>query len=299
MYRLLNTVLCCTLLIHLPVFAANDAPATAEAMLAEVEQLMASDLDDAEELLEELLAKSPDSAAAHFLCGQVMGQQASNAIFSALSYAGKSLDCFKKAVELAPENPDYRFGLMIYYLSAPGIAGGDSDLAWEQASAIDDIDAVIGIRAKLRFYRQTENKQAYTELLHGAQKAYPEHAEFHYLQGLYLQEEAQFAEALEAFNHAVAASVDQAQYYQLSALYQIGRNAVFSKQFTEAGTAALQRFIELDPDEPNLPTAPWAHFRLAQLYQQSNNTEALTRHLQLAKAGADEALLKSIKAAFD
>ncbi|MDC8829517.1 tetratricopeptide repeat protein [Alteromonas gilva] len=294
-HQRLIILLCCALLICLPVFANADI----NMQLAEVTKRMAGDLDEAEELIEEVMASYPDNAAAHFLCGQIMGQQASNAIFSAMSYAGKSLDCFKKAVELAPENTDYRLGLMIYYLSAPGIAGGDTDLAWEHASAIEDLDALAGIRAKLRFYRQTENEQGYSELLHGAQRAYADHAEFHYLLGLHLQQQEQFAPALEAFNQAVAANIDEEQHFHLSALYQIGRNAVFSEQFTEQGTAALQRFIDIGPDKPNLPTVPWAHFRLAQLYKHSNNLEALTHHLALAKTSADDTLQKSIKAAFD
>ncbi|GAB2907280.1 hypothetical protein [Rheinheimera gaetbuli] len=51
--------------------------------------------------------------------------------FLALSYAKKSLPCLEQAVALQPHNISYSKGLMSFYLGAPGIAGGDKQLAWQ------------------------------------------------------------------------------------------------------------------------------------------------------------------------
>ena len=75
-----------------------DAPAAqVDKLLEQAQTSLSSDIDDAEEKIEEALELAPKRADVHFLCGQVMGIQASQSIFSALSYASKSLDCFKQA----------------------------------------------------------------------------------------------------------------------------------------------------------------------------------------------------------
>ena len=122
-------------------------------LLEQAQTLLGSDIDDAEEKIEEALELAPQRADVHFLCGQVMGIQASQSIFSALSYAGKSLDCFKQAATLEPQNTDYKFGLMMFYLGAPGIAGGDTELAWQLVNDIAALDEQAGMRAKLNYYR--------------------------------------------------------------------------------------------------------------------------------------------------
>ena len=81
------------------------------------------DLDDAESLIKSTIKTFPDNAEAHLACGEIMGRQAADAIFSALSYAKKSLNCLRRASQLSPEAPRYRRALITFYLVAPGIAG--------------------------------------------------------------------------------------------------------------------------------------------------------------------------------
>ena len=214
-----------------------DAPADkVDKLLEQAQALLGSDIDDAEEKIEEALELAPKRADVHFLCGQVMGIQASQSIFSALSYAGKSLDCFKQAVQLEPQNTDYKFGLMMFYLGAPGIAGGDTELAWQQVNDIAALDEQAGMRAKLNYYRQTDDDKAYTETITSAQQRYPDHAEFYYQHGLALQQQEQYEQALAQFTQATNAPIDDEEaHFKLSALYQIGRNAVFSKQSVQQG----------------------------------------------------------------
>ena len=97
---------------------------------------VADDADDAETLIEQALATSPDDAELQFWCGRVMGVQAQQAFLSALSYAKRSLACFQQAVALAPDKVDYRIGLMRFYLGAPSFAGVVPELAWFLVDAI-------------------------------------------------------------------------------------------------------------------------------------------------------------------
>ena len=77
-----------------PFTLANTPPNQVDKLLEQAQTLLGDDPDEAEEKIEAALELAPKRADVHFLCGQVMGIQASQSIFSALSYAGKSLDCF-------------------------------------------------------------------------------------------------------------------------------------------------------------------------------------------------------------
>ena len=264
-------------------------------LLEQAQTLLGSDIDDAEDKIEEALELAPKRADVHFLCGQVMGIQASQSVFSALSYAGKSLDCFKQAALLEPQNTDYKYGLMMFYLSAPGIAGGDTELAWQQVNEITALDEQAGLRAKLNYYRQTDDNEAYTKTMASAQQRYPDHAEFYYQHGLALQQQEQYEQALAQFTQATNATIDDEEaHFKLSALYQIGRNAVFSKQSVQQGIEALLAYVEAVPADTGLPSEQWAHFRLAQLYRLTSATDAVKQHLKLAASTDDKQLQDNI-----
>tara|TARA_Y100001968_G_scaffold213801_1_gene196727 strand:+ start:1541 stop:2437 length:897 start_codon:yes stop_codon:yes gene_type:complete len=264
-------------------------------LLEQAQTLLGSDIDDAEEKIEEALELAPQRADVHFLCGQVMGIQASQSIFSALSYAGKSLDCFKQAATLEPQNTDYKFGLMMFYLGAPGIAGGDTELAWQLVNDIAALDEQAGMRAKLNYYRQTDDEKTYTKTMTSAQQRYPDHAEFYYQHGLALQQKEQYEQALAQFSQATQATIDDEEaHFKLNALYQIGRNAVFSKQSVQQGIEALLAYLEAVPADEGLPSAQWAHFRLAQLYRLTSATDAVNQHLKLAAETDDKRLQDSL-----
>jgi len=254
-----------------------------------------ADLDNAEKYIEQALELAPQSAQIQFACGRIMSKQASDAIFSALSYANKSLDCFKSAVALAPTNIEYRSGLMSFYLGAPSIAGGDEELAFEQVQAIEKLDALRGARAKLRFFREIEDLKSFEVVLRKGVEAFPNHAEFYYRLGLFLQENKQYEEANQQFHLSIKAGIDDDLEFKLNAWYQVGRTALFSKTNLEKGIAALQYFIDNSSNSSKVPSNEWANFRIAQLYRLANNKEKASAHLALISDSNDESLLRAIK----
>lgn len=285
-----------SLLIAMPTIA-NTSQEQADQLLAQAQLLISNDIDDAEELIEEALEVFPQRADVNYLCGQIMGIQASQSIFSALSYAGKSLDCFKQAASLEPANTEYQFGLMMFYLQAPGIAGGDTEKAWKLVNDISAIDAIAGVRAELQYYANTDDEEAYEEAISNALTTYPDHAEFYYRHGLDLQKDKKFSEALNAFKQATDADIDDPKaHFKLSALYQIGRNAVLSELAIMEGIDALQRYLDRSVEVENLPSVQWAHYRLAQLYQLNGNNPPIQQHLKLAAKTDDKQLLERLEA---
>ena len=119
-------------------------------------ELIDTNLDEAERIITSVLEKNPSHAMVNFYCGRIMGRQAGDAFFSALSYAKKSLRCLKKAVELEPNNIKFRKGLVNFYLGAPSIAGGDEGLALEQIKAIKRMDPRQALSTEFNFYRKID-----------------------------------------------------------------------------------------------------------------------------------------------
>ncbi|MFC3093127.1 hypothetical protein DRW07_02760 [Alteromonas sediminis] len=263
--------------------------------LTQAKAAMGTDLDRAEALIEKALADTPNDADVQFTCGRIMGKQAENAIFSALSYAKKSLRCLQRAVTLQPHNTDYRKALMHFYLGVPGIAGGDKALAWQQVEQIATIDSLQGVKAELSYYRETEQSSQYEQLLATSRDTYPDHAEFHYRYGLVLQQKQQYGEAMDMFEHAINAPEDDDNTFVMNAYYQIGRTAVFSEQQVDNGIKALNHYLTQTLDSRRLPEKHWAHFRLAQLHDLAGNESMKKQHFTLASESNDKALQRELR----
>ena len=293
--------------VHFPVAQAQSS---VEASTTQIAGLIDTDIDKAEAMIEALLEKAPTNPEAHFLCGRIMGRQASDAIFSALSYAGKSLKCFKTAVSLAPTDVRYRQGLLRFYLGAPAIAGGSEELAKQQVEKIRQIDAVEGARAEIVLLDSTENSLRLITRLAEFRRLYPEVPGFHFRHGLLLQEQRRFEDAYTAFTQALSAAEkawvpdypdatertsdhQKTQSDYVNALYQIGRNAVFSENHIEHGISALLQYVDYVSQAGPFDGAPpkaWGYLRLAQLYSLQGETEKVEQNLALTGNSEDQAL---------
>ncbi|WP_414829611.1 hypothetical protein [Alteromonas sp. H39] len=305
--------------IAMPITEAQ-AQSAVETSLTRVTALIETDIDKAETLIEGLLEDAPANPEVHFLCGRIMGRQASDAIFSALSYAGKSLDCFKAAVSLAPSSVRYQQGLLRFYLGAPAIAGGSEALAREQVEKIRQINPVEGAKAELMLLASIAEPQQLSARLAELREQYPEVSDFHFRHGLQLQEQNQYGAAYEAFIEALSAAEkslvtngletpesiangeiaddEQAQRDYLNALYQIGRNAVFSQAHIEHGIRALRQYVtHLEKGEAltGAPPITWGYLRLAQLHSLEGETEKMRQNLTLAEKSEDKALHKAAR----
>ncbi len=87
-------------------------------------------LDRVQELAEKAVKQPLNTAFVQFSYGIIMSIVAQNSIFlNALGYVKKSLSGHAQAVALEPNNIPYRQSLLGYHLNAPGIAGGDKDIA--------------------------------------------------------------------------------------------------------------------------------------------------------------------------
>ncbi|MBN2858070.1 MAG: tetratricopeptide repeat protein, partial [Candidatus Delongbacteria bacterium] len=154
-----------------------------------------------------------------------------------------------------------------YKFNAPSIGGGDKEEAWKQAEEIAKLSTAEGHKLKGQFYSQEKNYEKavieYDEIL----KLEPENTHIYYLKGIAYQQAEKYNEALNSFESALKIDPEA-----LESLYQIGRNAVFSKTGLDRGIEALNEYLKHKPDK-TLPQTDAAYWRLAMIYQIKNDIE--------------------------
>lgn len=166
-----------------------NAKNNADYFLTKAIEAINSDLDEVENYIEKALELSPNGSKINFVCGRIMGKQAGDSTIFALSYAGKTLVCPKDAVKNAPANIVYRKALLNFYLGAPSIAGGDTELALQQVHKITELDRLQGALAEIKYLRDTQLAELLLRRFKAFSRDFPNDSEIHFKYGLHLQEQ--------------------------------------------------------------------------------------------------------------
>ena len=112
-------------------------------------QYQAGDFDDASDTLEDFHPQHPNDSEAYYLSGLVYLALINEVnIFKKVGMANKALSSWKASVAADSGNLDSRYAIFAYYASAPGIAGGDMEIATEQMNEIEQLDKGYGAMAK-------------------------------------------------------------------------------------------------------------------------------------------------------
>ncbi len=123
--------------------------------------------DDAIKNLEQAEKLDPKNALIHYWLAHAYGEKASHSFFmTATGWARKTVDEFKTASNLAPDDLDVRFDLIDYFLQAPGFLGGGRDKAETQAAEIARISPRKGYLARAQIFEDKKDwERARNELL--------------------------------------------------------------------------------------------------------------------------------------
>lgn len=188
--------------------------------------LRRGDFEESAKLLERASQLDPQSGHYQNELGDAYGLWAQRApLFSKLGLAKKCLAAYERAVELEPDNIEYRLSLMTYYVEAPRFAGGNMDKAFEIARDVQRRDSFQGGLTLAGLYTsQKKWTQAFAEI-DALQKKFPDKTE-----------------------------VD----------YQVGRIAAASGQQLDRGKNALKRYLTTTPQRGQ-PSLANAHFRLGEI----------------------------------
>jgi tetratricopeptide (TPR) repeat protein len=260
--RILPFVLC---LIATSLFAATGP----ELFQQGREALSKGELDKAVGLFQKAVAAKPNESDYHFWLGSAYGNQAMKAnMVSQVSLAKKTLAEFEKAVQLDPNNIEARFGLIDYYLRAPGFMGGGEDKAIQQAAEVKKREGLAGHRAYARIYmRQKKNDLARKELVEAVREQ-PNSAKAHFYLGNFLLNDKNFANAVHEYEYAIKLdSTFMPSWLRLGqAISQSGTNY-------PRGEEAIRKYLAYKPtyDEPQHVGA-W--YWLGQIYEKQGKRDA-------------------------
>jgi tetratricopeptide (TPR) repeat protein len=229
------------------------------------------------EWMEKSIALEPSSAEDHLGLGRAYGYQAIRAsVLKQPALAKRVRKEFEQASSLDPDNLEARFGLIEFYLQAPGILGGSEKKAKEQAEQVRKRDALEGHRA---FGRIAEHGKDFDRALHEYERAaaeFPEKSEPSYWTGALHARRKDYAKAFEVYEKLL-----EKNPAEMTACYQIGRVAALSGERLERGTECLRSYLRHEPwpEEPSLASA---HSRLGLHYEKKGSRDLARREYSAA-----------------
>jgi tetratricopeptide (TPR) repeat protein len=233
--------------------------------------------DLAIEWMERSIALEPSSAEYHLWLGRAYGYQAIRAsVLKQPALAKKVRKEFEQASRLDPDNLEARFGLIEFYLQAPGILGGSEKKAKEQAEEVRKRNELQGHRA---FGRIAEHGKDFDQALREYERAgaeFAEKAEPAYWTGALYTRRKEYAKAFDVYEKLL-----EKNPAEMAACYQIGRVAALSGERLERGAECLRSYLlrEPGPDDPSLASA---HYRLGLLYEKKGSRELARREYSAA-----------------
>ncbi|MCK5147364.1 tetratricopeptide repeat protein [bacterium] len=210
-----------------------------------------------------------DVANYHYWLAMASGQRAGNAgILKKAGLAKKAKKAALQAVALNPTFIDARFFLVQYYTFAPGLFGGSTEKALEQAQAIEKLDEKRGREAFLAVYAKNKEWDKCEHLYKTLITDYPEDVQYSYNLGMMYQDQKFFDKAFRIFEECIKKHPDD-----LSALYQLGRTSIFSEQQLDRGIDCFKEFIIKSTDDDQ-PTDADAYWRMGMIYELKLDHEA-------------------------
>lgn len=224
------------------------------------------------------IALQPRSAKYQLLLGDALSNYVNDVgMFSKLGIAHQIEGAYQQAVQLEPGNADARFSLAMFYLMAPGIAGGSDAKAAEQIATLDKLDIVEADTAQAQQAGHAKQYAQAETLLRKAAAASKDSSGLVTL-GEYLVSHKQPAAALAAFQQAA-----RDYPHEPDAYYQIGKMASEGKASAQAGIAALDTYLgtAIDWTKGDAPYSR-AHYRLAKIRAQAGDADKAKAEYRLA-----------------
>jgi tetratricopeptide (TPR) repeat protein len=236
-------------------------------------------LDDAVEWLEKAVELDDRQAPYHLNLGNAYGLQAMDAnILRQAILARRAKGQFDRAVELAPGDLDARWGLMRYYVVAPGLLGGDVGKALGQAAEIAKRDPFRGMNAHALVYSQTKDYPALIAELERGVRQFPDSL------GVWFG----LATAYEAAGRPAASfelleGLIRRKPNALAAYYQLGRVGAVTGQRLDRAEQAMTRYLQSRPG-PADPPLTFAHWRMGMIYERQGRRDPAKAEYRTALA---------------
>jgi len=294
-----------------PRMRANPKDAEAAFVMSRI-HLLRGNLDEALKLAEQAAALEPRSAVYRYQVAAVVGTQAQRAsIFRQPGLARRFKRETEAAVALDPKYVEARWGLMQFYLQAPGIAGGDKKKARAEAEEIAWLEPVRGWFARVQIAREekrtAEIEGYYRKAVEADPRSYPAQmslanyyasdaqkkydlAERHAREALQIYPDRAGAYALLAglfaFQgrlpdlEAILAQAEKNVADNLYPYYQVGRLFVQNGKELARAESYFRKYLSQEP-ELGAPDHGAAHWRLGQALEKLGRKPEAIREIEI------------------
>ena len=254
-------------------FGKSDA--TAAFYLGQI-AMAQNDARKAADWLEKAVALNPRSSVYYDWLGRAYGQQAQRANMLKLPFlANKTRSAWEKAIALDPDNLDARQDMIIYYLQAPGIAGGGKDKARAMAAEVAKRNPYRGAASWFRVCSDVKDQPCIERQLNFLVSSYPDSAYGYTASALFYSSNRQFDKAFAILDQRLKSKPNDP-----AGLYAYGRAVSVSGMNLDRGQDALTRYIAAPI--PTGPPVARAHYHLGLILEKKGDKEGARHEYQTA-----------------
>ena len=212
--------------------------------------------------LEKAIKIQPDSAKYHLWLGHSFGALTmSGSKLKAMFRARKVPDCYSRAVELDPTSVEARFSLFQFHTMAPGIAGGDKEVARTQIIEIGNLNEASGHLAQAILSFSEKDTAKAEEYYLKAVDVDPEDPDFQMALGMFHLDLKRYDQALEIFEQVYEADPERS-----NALYQIGKTCLLAERDLDRAEESFRKYLRCKT-RLGQPSKAAAYWRLGQIYE--------------------------------
>jgi cytochrome c-type biogenesis protein CcmH/NrfG len=223
--------------------------------------------DDAVKSCQRAVSLDPSDSRFHLWLGRAYGEKARRAKFlSAARLAKKVRNEFEIAVRLDPGNAEARSDLARYYVEAPGVLGGGTDKAEEQARELATLDPPEGEIVQAWIAEKDKDSTAAEDDLLAAVNLSGGKPDLWLRLAEFYRRTGDVDKMQDALEHALAASNHN------GVLMEAAQILIGSKRNPSEAIELLRQYLS----GPTVEQAPAfkAHYVLGTLYEKNGNTMA-------------------------
>lgn len=212
----------------------------------------------------------------HYILGCGYGIKAQRGGLSALFYAGKVKQEFRKAVELDPMNIAAQFGMLYFLMGAPAAMGGGLDRARAKAEEIAVLDRLSGFRARaLVAIAGGDDDEAESVYLEASREDSLNPQVWKALGHFYIERDGH-ARAIRCLERVLLLDPSD-----LGSVYQLARARLLLGDDLGEAEEGFKRYIAAE-NRPQAPDLASAHWRLGMVYEKQERYDEAIAHWEAA-----------------